>query len=204
MQTGNLAAESSLEVDFHPEWSDSQLVAAVREYRNIWTAHGSSIVEVLERRARLRFVETMINALVCEYPSRARPLILRASYPKNVKCSTLVHELGHRILSGNGYRTTPGEKSSFVNAHKLLFLFLFDAYVELFGEKMAQQAVEFESSLGPSYKGCWQWALDLDQAERAIRFADIKRHKEAWTSHLEILDATRISHRSNASRPSSP
>ena len=82
MQTGNLVAESSLEVNFHPEWSDPQLVTAVREYRNIWTAHGSSIVEVLERRTKLRFVETTINALVCEYPSRARPLILRASYPK--------------------------------------------------------------------------------------------------------------------------
>ena len=173
-----------LELNFYPERNNPKLAEAAAEYQEIWREQGKAFLGVLETKTGLTFTETEVNALVYEGISRSHPLTLRASYPKAVKASILVHELGHRLLSSNGLTPASGE-GFHINAHKLLNLFLYDVYCELFGTDGAQKAVEWESGLRASYKVCWQWALGLSENERAKRFSAIKQHKDNWLPYLD-------------------
>ena len=57
---------------------------------------------------------------------------------------TIVHELGHRLLTANDTRAL-GAKAH-MNIHKVLYLFLFDVYKTLFGQAKALAITEWESS----------------------------------------------------------
>ncbi len=173
-----------MQISFYPEWDEPKLIAAAGEYEEIWSARGDDFISVLEKRTELDFVESRLNVLIYEGVSYSHPTVLRASYPIDIKATTLVHELGHRILAGSGFGYKRAEDRH-INGHKLLYLILFDVFVELFGEDKAQRAVEWESGLRPSYKNCWQWALNLSEPERAHRFSTIKYNKEDWEAYLD-------------------
>lgn len=171
-----------IQLHFYPEWNDSALTHAAAEYQAIWRDSGASIVEALQRRTGLQFVEGEINALVYEGRSASEPMVLRGSYPREIKIGVLVHELGHRLLSGNGIRATRGDH---YNTHRLLQLVLYDSYCELFGEAFAKRMVEWESKLGSDYQAAWDWSLSLSMEERVGRFERIKGHREDWLRYLE-------------------
>ena len=173
-----------INITFHPESDDPSFVAASAEYQAIWNSSGHSFVRALEAKTGLALPDISLNALVFEGTSRAYPLILRASYSSDIKASTLVHELGHRLLTANGLRPEFGQDFH-IYSHKLLNLFLYDTYLELFGEEKATQAVAYESNLRPSYRECWQWTLELSEVERAARFDSIKRHGDDWLPYLD-------------------
>ena len=175
-----------MNIKFYPASDEPVLIAAAAEYRAIWEADGNSFVNALETQTDLTFPKPALNALVFEGTSRSHPLILRASYLKEVKEETVVHELGHRLLSANGLRAEFGQDFH-VNSHKLLYLFLFEVYLELFGEERAHRAVELESSRRPSYRECWRWALELSKTERVRRFERIKQNRDGWLPHLKPL-----------------
>ena len=172
-----------MDITFHPASEDPVLKAAAAEYQAIWKADGDAFVSVLETQAGLALPKLALNALVFEGTSRSHPLILRASYSEEVKAATLVHELGHRLLSANGLRAEFGQDFHVVS-HKLLYLFLFEVYSNLFGKERALQAVEWESNLRPSYRECWNWALELGEAARARRFEQIKQNRDEWLPYL--------------------
>ena len=66
-------------------------------------------------------------------------MMLRASYPPDVKKATLVHELGHRM---NGQlRRRPRD----IDEHRILFLYLYDVWESLYGKEFADQQVVIES-----------------------------------------------------------
>lgn len=170
---GEIRLRPCLSIQFYPQWDDPFLVEAASEYTEIWESLGERITEAIQTQTGLRFVERKLNALVIEGASRSHPLVLRASFPKPVKAHTLVHELGHRIVAGNKI-TARLDEDPHINAHKLLYLFLFEVYVKLFGTEKALEVVEFESALRASYRDCWQWALALSLAERAEKFASVR------------------------------
>ena len=60
---------------------------------------------------------------------------------------------------------------------RVLFLFLYDVFENLWGRPFADQQVQFDSGLRGlyDYETAWKWALSLSKAARAARFADIVR-----------------------------
>jgi hypothetical protein len=146
------------------------LIAAADEYRQIWEEHGSKIVACLEDTTMLTFTESEIDATVFDGVSQSQPLKLRASHPPEVKLATLAHELGHRLLTGRPplirwLRTVEAADRS-REVHKILDLFLFDAWTDLYGADFARHQVEVESRWRPLYRDAWAWALALDRPTR--------------------------------------
>jgi hypothetical protein len=86
-------------------------------------------------------------------------------------------------LSGNNLKV-PRNEAFHQNNHRLLNLFLYDVYFELFGQTIAEQEVELESTRRPSYREAWEWALKFTAKERAERWLSICNDKENITHYL--------------------
>jgi hypothetical protein len=152
-----------LELRFAPQ--DERFAAAAAEYRDIWTAEGPGIVAAMERRTGLRFPRTPVDVVVLEAPSFSgdsdSPMRMRASYPASTKRATLVHELGHRLITGIVERDA--------DEHPTVFLFVYDVWVELWGREFADEQVAIEGRRGGEYPTAWRDALAIDADERARR-----------------------------------
>jgi hypothetical protein len=145
--------------------------AATEEYRGIWAKEGDRIVEAMERATRLRFEPGPIEVTVYEGTSYSgerggRPMLLRASYPEETKRGTLVHELAHRLAADVPFKG---------DHHDLIFLFVYDVWVDLWGQEFADQQVRIEGLRKGivDYDGIWKRILALPAAERARRLQDI-------------------------------
>jgi len=163
-----------LQINFEP--SGEQFVPAAKEYTELWASEGARIVEAMERATRLRFERGPIRANILEAASYSgygeRPMQLRASYPEATKRATLVHELGHRLM---GDLVPPS-----IEHHSIIFLFVYDVWVELWGQQFADEQVAVERRrTGTDYDGLWRAALALSREERARRFADfVREHRK--------------------------
>jgi len=95
------------------------------------------IIEGLEKISTLRFPEKHVKAEIYEGPSFSgrggAPMKLRASYQAEEKKGTLVHELGHRMNAQ--LKVRPAD----LDEHRLLFLYLYDLYVDLYGKDFADR-----------------------------------------------------------------
>jgi hypothetical protein len=93
----------------------------------------------------------------------------RASYPADEKKGTLVHELGHRM--NEQLKTRPPD----LDEHRLLFLYLYDLYVDLYGKEFADREVAFGKTLKGlyDYESAWNWALAMRREERLSGFAEV-------------------------------
>ena len=162
------SSSPSLEMNFRPE--SDQFVEATRAYEAIWKEQGSRVVATMEEVSGLKFSDKRIEVIVFEGVSnsgfRERPMRLRASYVPDRKKSTLVHELGHRLIS-----PVPGRRE--IGEHQVLFLILYDAWVKLYGKEFADASVAFEKELGPRYVEAWEYALGMTAAQRKAKFAEL-------------------------------
>ena len=82
-----------------------------------------------------------IKAIVFEGISNSgykwKPMRMRASYPPDTKRATLVHELAHRLIA---------DLSSWnLEEHPIIFLFVYDVWVKLWGQEFADEQVAVES-----------------------------------------------------------
>jgi len=157
-----------LRLTFVPQ-SDS-FAAAAREYERIWAEDGARVVRAMEAAAGLRFRDTAVRVIVFEGVSEsgyrdAVPMRMRASYPPDTKRATLVHELGHRLQEGF-FRRDEEE-------HGPLFLWLYDAWVALYGREFADAQVAVERRRRGPYPKAWDDALALSAADRAARWRAI-------------------------------
>ena len=158
------------------EAESEEFTAAAVEYREIWTEDGARIVEILEQLTELRLESGPITVIVYEGVSfsgfRDIPMRMRASYPYDTKRGTLVHEISHRLIS----ELVPKKFED----HPLIFLFLYDAWVELWGREFADSQVAIESRRRGlfDYEGAWKTALELSAEERSIRWAEFRRKRE--------------------------
>src|SRR5262245_42550855 len=93
------AQAQTIKLSFTPE--SEKFVEATKQYEAIWSAEGRKMIEAMEAVSGLKFLEPEVQAIVFEGPSNSgykeKPMMLRASYPEDVKKATLVHELGHRM-----------------------------------------------------------------------------------------------------------
>ncbi len=164
-----------LKITFFPDSDKQEFVDATKHYQQIWDKEGKKIVRVIEKVSNLKFTEKIINAVVLEGgASLSHPLGLRASYPLEVKKATLIHELCHRLMTGNNIKF---RFESFVNRpveiHKILNLILYDIWVKLYGKDFADRNVEVERQRAQIFKGAWDLALGFEKHERKRRFKEI-------------------------------
>jgi hypothetical protein len=168
-----LAQEPRVGMTFVPQSKSQAFAAAAEEYRRIWAAEGNHILEGMERISKLKFPQKGVKAEIYEGPSfsgRGKdPMRLRASYTADVKKGTLVHELGHRM---NAQLT---KRPRDLDEHRLLFLYLYDLYVDLYGKEFADAQVAFGKTLKGlyDYESAWNWALAMTSEERLARFGEV-------------------------------
>ena len=149
-----------------------QFAAASDEYRRVWEAEGARIVAALERTAGLPFPAGPIDAIVSEGRPMAaydgRTIRLRASYSPAYKKATLVHELGHRLALAL-------PRDSGLDDHRLLYLFLYDVWTDLYGKAFADRMVSIERRIpGYDYDSAWSWALAMTREERQARLRALR------------------------------
>ena len=162
---GAAPLHATTSVEFIP--STAAHAYAANAYQAIWDEYGERIVASLEARTCLKFPELKVSAVIADAVSHSggpeHPMGLRASYSREVKQSTLAHELGHRHL------WQLAERLDDIDGHKTLYLVLDRVWADVWGEQFAAERVRGESSWEASYDyaGAWQWARALEPAERA-------------------------------------
>src|SRR5262249_36756761 len=170
------AQDLGMTLHFFPA-SDS-FAEATQDYQRLWLAEGKNIIEAMETVSGLKFLEKAIQVIVFEGVSRAgaagAPMKLRASYPTDVKKATLIHELGHRL----NFQLT--KRPQDIDEHRLLYLYLYDVWVKLYGQSFADEQVAIEKQRKGiyDYESAWQWTLAFNQAERAARLQEIIRENQ--------------------------
>jgi hypothetical protein len=147
--------------------------AASDDYARIWRSDGPRIAASLEAVSGLRFPESRIEAIV----SDSRPMTsydgrlirLRASYSPDYKKATLVHELGHRLVL-----VLPRRDG--LDDHRLLYLFLYDVWTDLYGRDFADRMVSIERRIpgGYDYDSAWTWALSQSRDQRQARLRALR------------------------------
>jgi hypothetical protein len=168
-----IAAGSVRAQDVHFIPSTAAHGYAVRAYQSIWDEFGDAIVTSLEARTCLRFPELNVSAIVADATSNSGgpefPMRLRASYAKEVKQSTLVHELGHRHL------WQLEERLEKVDGHMTLFLVLDLVWEDVWGKAFAEDRVRDESEWQSNYDyaEAWDWARSLDPSARAQLWSEL-------------------------------
>ena len=155
------------EIDFQPE--SARFTSATEEYREIWRSEGGRISAALEEATGLEMESGPIRAIVYDgisnsgYKQRV-PMRMRASYPPETKRATLVHELSHRLISNFIGRNE--------DDHPVIFLFVYDVWVKLWGQEFADEQVKVEGRRTGhyDYAGAWRDALALGADGRAQRW----------------------------------
>jgi hypothetical protein len=162
---------SSVSLRFSPE--SERFADATKEYQRIWQAEGNKMIQALEGVSGLKFGNQGIQVIIFEGASNSgfgdKPMKLRASYSPDIKKATLVHELGHRLNAQ--IKNRPDE----IDEHRILFLYLYDVWIKLYGKSFADEAVEVEKQRKGlyDYEGAWKWALALSEKDRAARLRAI-------------------------------
>ena len=166
---GLLLAAAAPPVEFTP--TAPSFTPAADEYRRLWRSDGAAMVAAMERVTDLAFPPGRIDVIVSEgRPMTAydgRTIRLRAGYSPAYKKATLVHELGHRLAL-----TFP--RRAGLDDHRLLYLFLYDVWSDLYGPAFADRMVAIERRIGPGYDSAWSWALAMTRDQRQARLADLR------------------------------
>jgi hypothetical protein len=166
-----LLAAAAPPIRFVPQ--NPHFAAAAAEYRAIWAADGPRIVAALEAAAGLSFRDVPVEAIVNDSPPMTayggRSMRLRAAYSPDYKKATLVHELGH--LLSFAFPRTAG-----LDDHRLLYLFLYDVWTDLYGRAFADRMVAIERRIPGryDYDAAWTWALAMTRAERQARIRALR------------------------------
>lgn len=161
-----------IDLRFIPIFTDPEFLSAADEYQQIWATDGVRIVESLSCHTGLTFLEKRIAVVVYEGVSFSgrNPtdiMKLRASYSYEVKQGTLVHELGHRLL----FNLKRHDKQ---DEHVVLNLFLYDVWVELYGQDCSDRLVVVEKARSKLYEHAWDQVLAMSAEERRASFLEYK------------------------------
>ena len=139
---------------------------AADEYRQLWESEGPRIAAAMEAATGFSFRQAPVEAIVSETPPmtayHGREMRLRASYSPAYKRATLVHEMGHLLALGIPRRAG-------VDDHRLLYLFLYDVWSDLYGRDFADRMVRIERRIGGNYAAAWDWTLAMTREERRAR-----------------------------------
>ncbi len=155
-----------------------QFAAAAAEYRALWVAEGPRIAAALEAAAGVAFAGVPVEAIVTDGPPMTaydgRSMRLRAGYGPAYKKATLVHEMGHLIAL-----RLP--RTADLDDHRLLYLFLYDVWSDLYGRAFADRMVGIERRIPGryDYDAAWAWALSMTREQRRARLRALVQNPSA-------------------------
>ena len=141
---------------------------AADEYRRLWESEGPRIVAAMEAATGATFAQVPVEAIVTAGPPMTafdgRSIRLRASYSPAYKRATLIHEVGHLLAL-----RMPRQDG--LDDHRLLYLFLYDVWTDLYGRDFADRMVAIERQIrgGYDYDAAWTWALSMTREQRQAR-----------------------------------
>ncbi|HTU13177.1 MAG TPA: hypothetical protein VMG08_19975 [Allosphingosinicella sp.] len=137
-------------------------------YRQLWRMDGARIMAALERVSGFAFPDRPLEIILRD----GRPMTgygcsairLRGTYVGWSTTGTLVHELGHCL-------TARMPQTAGLDDHRLLYLFLYDVWTELYGRDYADRMVAIERRIptGYDYDAAWTWALAMTREQRQAR-----------------------------------
>lgn len=159
-------------VSFVPAGPD--FAQAADGYRQLWDAEGTRIVAAMERVTGLTFPAAPIEVIVRNGAPMTsfdgRTIRLRANSRPPYRDATFVHELGHRLAL-----TLP--RNAAIDDHRLLYLFLYDVWTDLYGRDFADRMVAIERRIPGAYDydAAWTWALSMTREERQARLRALGR-----------------------------
>lgn len=164
--------------------ADSAAYAPTAEWdQQIWDADDLRILGAMESVSGLRFETLDIQVIIYGGPSHtgageSLPMHLNARYPVGM---TLVHELGHRL--NMQVRDRPPD----LDDHRLLYLYLYDVWTDLYGSRFAQAAVAAErgwAAQGLAFIAeAWDWALSMTREERSRLLRELAGVEGGGCSH---------------------
>ena len=142
-------------------------------YRRLWQVEGPRIVAALERVSGLAFPERPLEIILRD----GRPMTgygcsairLRGTYAGRYATGTLIHELGHCLAAQM-------PRAAGLDDHRLLYLFLYDVWTDLYGQAFADDMVRIERRIptGYDYDAAWTWALAMTREERQARLRALR------------------------------
>lgn len=185
-----------------PEDESLEALLAANAYQMPWQEHEQALLAAFRDLTGLTFQQPILT--VHTYLGDRgfagygdEPIRLPAYTDEGVKILILVHELCHRLLSGNildiadlGMPTGEEDKEKFQEyEHRHTYLFLHDVVRQVLGDEWARrcQALEYDSKPEDDAHGrAWKWAMSLDfeTRQRAIhRLAEHAITREHQTGH---------------------
>jgi hypothetical protein len=153
--------------------ADADLRAQTEAYRQLWEAEGARMIAALEEASGVPFPAGPVEIIVYRgnpmAPYDGRSIWLKAGYPPYYMRATLVHELGHLLAHGL-------PRSAELDDHRLLFLFLYEAWSALYGHDFAARMARSERGIQGryDYDAAWRWALAMTPDERRARLRELR------------------------------
>ena len=160
---------------------------AADEYRRLWDAEGARIVAALETATGMEFAANSVEVIVSNGPPMTgydgRTMRLRAGYSPAYKRATLVHEMGHLLTLGL-------PRTAEIDDHRLLYLFLYDVWTDLYGQEFADRMVRIERRITGlyDYDAAWSWALAMTREQRQARLGALKAQRVRLDYHPVELE----------------
>lgn len=139
--------------------------SSTRSYEARWREEGERIAAALEAVAGRPFptgsIEVIIGSGAPMTSYDGRTIRLRAGYSPDDWRAAISHELGHRLALAM-------PRTAGIDDHRLLYLFLYDAWTDLYGQAFADRMVGIERRFVDAYDydSAWRWALAMTRAER--------------------------------------
>jgi len=148
---------------------DIGLTLPTAAYEKIWRDDSERIQRVFEEYTGLRFQQDEIRVGVHDGVSTSgtlsAPMRLNSrNATVNLRRFALVHELGHRLLSGNGLGSQEDDEDKFVEEeHKRLYLFEGDVVQALYGQDVYREWSRLRKERDQS---TYEWLSGLSPRER--------------------------------------
>jgi hypothetical protein len=169
-----LLAAAAPPVTFTP--LEPRFAGSADYYRQLWRAEGERIVAALERESGLAFPDRPLEIILRD----GRPMTfygcsairLRANSRGPYATGTLVHELGHCLAAAL-------PRTAGIDDHRLLYLFLYDAWTALYGRDFADEMVRIERQIPTAYdySAAWDWALAMTREQRQARLRALRERR---------------------------
>lgn len=155
----------------------------------LWQVHQKDILRAFQEETGLTFTQREIAVRMIDGESASgwyrKPMRISSWYTEDDELlSTLTHELAHRLLTGHDmWRNYPSRSQEVTMAHKHAYLFLYDVWVNAFGEAKAQKFAKIEhDTTKESYHQAWDWAMDKSYEERKQALEGVKKIKHPAAS----------------------
>lgn len=143
-------------------------------YEAIWKADGDKIQQAFKKNTGLEFQQDEIKVVIHDGQSMSgtleKPMQLNIQNRSLEKRRlALIHELGHRLLSGNniGAEGEEGDTAFIEEEHKRLYLFLGDSIADLYGQELYDEWANTDSEdISSEHLIPLKYALSFSRPER--------------------------------------